>query len=157
MPKNQPIARLEPRLSIITLLVRDLERAYRFYGEGLGFPARRKPGSDWIGFRLQGVCLSIFPYEAFADEKLKRRANAERALDRAAIPAISLAYNTRQKHEVAEVLELARRAGATIEKEPEDTFWGGYSGYFSDPDGHLWEVAWADFWQFNPDGSLIVP
>ena len=72
------------------------------------------------------------------------------------MPAMGLAYNTREKHQVEEVLELAKNAGGKIEKEPEETFWGGYSGYFSDPDGHLWEVAWAASWEFNPDGNLVL-
>ena len=71
-----------------------------------------------------------------------------------------LGLRHRQQHregdQVEEVLALAKRCGGTIEKEPEDTFWGGYSGYFADPDGHLWEVAWAESWEFNPDGSLVV-
>lgn len=71
------------------------------------------------------------------------------------MPGIGLAYNTREKHE-DETLELARSAGGVIEKAPENMFWGGYGGYFSDPDGHLWEVAWAESWEFNPDGSLVI-
>lgn len=150
------ITKLEPRISIIGLLVDDIERSYRFYSDGLGFPARRKPGSDWIGFRLQGICLCIYPYDGMKAEHLKRRLDKEKALDRALLHGIGLAYNTREKHEVIQVLELAQRSGGTIEKPPEDTFWGGYSGYFADPDGHLWEVAWADSWKFNPDGSLVL-
>jgi uncharacterized glyoxalase superfamily protein PhnB len=80
----------------------------------------------------------------------------EKALDRTTLHGMSLAYNTREKHEVLQVLELAERSGGTIEKMPEETFWGGYSGYFADPDGHLWEVAWAESWEFNPDGSLVL-
>ena len=85
-----------------------------------------------------------------------RRIDIKRALDRDLMPAMGLAYNTREKHQVEEVLELAKNAGGTIEKEPEETFWGGYSGYFADPDGHLWEVAWAASWEFNADGSLVL-
>ncbi len=151
-----PIAKLEPRISIIGLYVRDLPRSYRFYAEGLGFPTTRKPEDTWIGFRLNGICFCLYPYEELKAEKLKRRLEVDRAIDRTLMPGVGLAYNTREKHQVEEVLALAERSGGTIEKDPEETFWGGYSGYFADPDGHLWEVAWADSWKFHPDGSLVL-
>ncbi|MEM6560057.1 MAG: VOC family protein [Planctomycetota bacterium] len=147
---------LEPRISIITLLVRDMQRSYHFYADGLGFPTKGKPSDDWIAFKLSGICLSIYPYAKFTDEHLSRRLDADHAMNPKIVPPVGLAYNTREKHQVEEVLRLAEQAGGTIEKQPADTFWGGCSGYFSDPDGHLWEVAWADSWKFNPDGSLIL-
>lgn len=149
-------AALEPRISIVCLHVADIHRSYRFYAEGLGFPTTRRPEQKWIAFKLQGLCFCLYPYDLLADAHLKRRLDAARALDRTIVPAVGFAYNTRHKHEVDEVLELARRAGGTIEKMPEENSWGGYGGWFSDPDGHLWEVAWAADWHFNPDGSLIV-
>ena len=150
------LTKLEPRISIIGLYVEDMRRSYEFYADGLGFPTKHKAEDSWIGFKLNGLCFCIYPYEELKAEKLTRTIDRERALDRTLMPGIGLAYNTREKHQVEEVLELARKAGGTIEKEPEDTFWGGYSGYFADPDGHLWEVAWADSWEFNPDGSLVL-
>lgn len=151
------ITKLEPRISIIGLYVSDLQRSYDFYAKGLGFPTTRKPEDGaWIGFRLNGICFCIYPYEELKAENLKRAIDARRALDGSLMPGIGLAYNTREKGEVTEVLKLAERSGGKIEKEPEETFWGGFSGYFSDPDGHLWEVAWAESWEFNPDGSLVI-
>jgi len=150
------IEKLEPRIGIVGLYVRDIHRSFRFYAEGLGFPTTRRPEDDWVGFRLNGLCFCLYPYEKLTAENLERRLDAGRALDRSIVPGIGLAYNTRERREVAEVLALAERSGGTIEKEPEDTFWGGYSGYFADPDGHLWEVAWAESWEFHPDGSLVV-
>lgn len=147
---------IEPRVSIITLLVTDMPRAYRFYVEGLGLPTTRKPTDDWIAFKLNGICLAIYPYARFDEEGLARKREADRVLDRNVMPAIGLAYNTREKHQVEQVLRLAEKAGGVIEKQPQETFWGGYSGYFSDPDGHLWEVAWAKSWEFNGDGSLVI-
>jgi hypothetical protein len=147
---------LEPRLSIITLFVTDLPHSYHFYAGGLGFPTKNKPADPWIGFKLNGLCLCIYPYQNLQAENLTRRIDPARAFDPQLMPPIGLAYNTRHKHEVQEVLNLAQAAGGTIEKQPQDTFWGGYSGYFSDPDNHLWEVAWADTWKFHPDGSLIL-
>ena len=150
------ITKLEPRISIIGVCVSDIERSYEFYANGLGFPTNRKPEDTWIGFSLNGICFCIYPYENLKAENLERKIDIKRALDRGLMHGIGLAYNTREKHQVEEVLELARKAGGTIEKEPEETFWGGYSGYFADPDGHLWEVAWASSWEFNPDGSLVL-
>lgn len=153
MPDTTP---LEPRVSIVTLLVEDIRRAHRFYADGLGFPTAAKPEDEWIAFRLSGLCLCLYPYDQMGRENLSRRRDRQTALDRSLLPGITLAYNTRERHQVEQVLEQAERAGGTIEKRPEETFWGGYSGYFADPDGHLWEVAWAASWKFNPDGSLVV-
>jgi len=150
------IEKLDPRISIISLFVTDMERSYRFYAEGLGFPTTRSSEDHWIGFKLNGICFCIYPYQELKEEGLQRDLDTSRALDRTLMPSIGLAYNTREKHQVEEVLALAERAGGTIEKQPVETFWGGYSGYFSDPDGHLWEVAWAESWDFNEDGSLVV-
>ena len=72
------------------------------------------------------------------------------------LPSFTLAHNTREKQQVDQISSSAEHAGGKIEKPAADTFWGGYSGYFSDPDGYLWEVAYADFWKFNPDGSLVI-
>ena len=150
------ITQLEPRISIVTLFVSDIARSYSFYAEGLGFPTKSKPDEPWIGFELKGLLFCLYPYQDTEKENLKREVNPDLALNKKLMPGVGFAYNTRKKHEVHEVLELAQKAGGTIEKEPEETFWGGYSGYFSDPDGHLWEVAWAESWEFKPDGSLTL-
>jgi catechol 2,3-dioxygenase-like lactoylglutathione lyase family enzyme len=142
---------MEPRVSIITLGVADLERSYRFYKGGLGLPTTRTPEDGIVFFQTGGVILALYPYAALAedvgpgwDEPPSR------------FSGITLAHNVGQRGEVNEVLALAQNAGATIVKPANDTFWGGYSGYFTDPDGYLWEVAWGAF-EFNEDGSLIVP
>ena len=151
-----PINQLEPRISIISLCVSDMKRSYNFYANGLGFTTKQSPDEDWVAFKLNGICFCIYPYDNLKKENLKRDVDSKRALDRTLMPSILLAYNTRAKHQVDEVLDLAIKAGGILEKEPEYTFWGGYSGYFADPDGHLWEVAWAESWEFNPDGSLVI-
>jgi len=148
--------KLEPRISIIGLHVSDMKRSYRFYAEGLGFPTKNKEDDPWIGLSLNGICVMLYPYSELDKENLPRKLDQSRALNKEYFPGIGLAYNTREKDEVIEVLKLAEQYGGKIEKLPEETFWGGYSGYFSDPDGHLWEVAWAEFWKFNPDGSLVL-
>ncbi|NVD08788.1 VOC family protein [Vibrio sp. JPW-9-11-11] len=141
---------MQPRISIITLGVSDLERSYQFYTQ-LGFPTSRKPDEGIVFFNTGGVCLALYPLEALAKD-----VSPQHAAKREGFSGITLAHNTRSKEEVDEVLKLAVSAGATLEKPAQEVFWGGYSGYFSDPDGYLWEVAYGDCWQFNDDGSLVI-
>jgi catechol 2,3-dioxygenase-like lactoylglutathione lyase family enzyme len=142
---------MDPRIHIITLGVADLERAYRFYHNGLGFPTTSTLDDGIIFFQTGGVCLVLYP----ADE-LAKDVSQDFPAERARFPGITLAHNTRIKEDVDRILGMAVEAGGTLEKPTADTFWGGYSGYFSDLDGYLWEVAYADSWQFNPDGSLVI-
>jgi uncharacterized protein len=155
---------MQPRISIITLGVKNLEASLRFYRDGLGFPTTRSADEGIIFFQTGGVCLALYPYEKLAEDvspEFAALAARENLPDNAAsgsakkFSGITLAHNVREKHEVDEVLSLAQQAGEKIEKPAADTFWSGYSGYFSDPDGYLWEVAWGAF-DFNADGSLIV-
>jgi len=97
------------------------------------------------------VCLALYPLEKLAED-----VSPTKSIERAGFGGITLAHNTRSKEEVDSVLALAERSGGRIEKPAQDVFWGGYSGYFSDPDGYLWEVAYADSWEFNADGSLVI-
>src|SRR4051794_38211334 len=142
---------MQPRISLITLGVQSLERSLAFYRDGLGFPTTWTPDKGVIFFRTSGTALALYPYESLAKD-----VSPAFAVPRGKFPGITLAHNVRQKHEVDETLEQARRAGATIEKPAQQAEWGGYSGYFSDPDGYLWEVAWGAF-EFATDGSLIIP
>jgi len=141
---------VEPQISIITLGVSNLEKSYQFY-TALGFPTSKKPEDGIIFFKTGGVCLALYPLEQLAKD-----ISPELSTHRSGFSGITLAHNTRSKAEVDTVLELAKKAGGTIEKAAQDVFWGGYSGYFSDPDGHLWEVASAESWEFNEDGSLVI-
>jgi catechol 2,3-dioxygenase-like lactoylglutathione lyase family enzyme len=142
---------MEPRISIITLGVSDLERAYKFYHEGLGLPTTRTPESGIIFFQTGGVCLALYPLDKLAED-----VSPTQSFERGRFSGITLAHNTKSKDEVDAILSLAEKAGGKIEKPAQDVFWGGYSGYFSDPDGYLWEVAFADSWNFNADGSLVI-
>jgi len=142
---------MEPRISIITLGVIDLQRSYEFYHEGLGLPTSRNPESGIIFFQTGGVCLALYPLDKLAED-----VSPAKSSERGLFSGITLAHNTKSKDEVDTILSQAVKAGGRIEKPAQDTFWGGYSGYFSDPDGYLWEVAYADLWKFNPDGSLII-
>ncbi len=128
---------MEPRISIITLGVEDLERSVRFYRDGLGLPRRDGP-SGIAFFTTSGTWLALFPRESLAKD-------AEVAPEGSGFRGFSLAHNVRTKEEVDALLERATAAGARLVKPAQTASWGGYSGYFSDPDGFLWEVAW------NPD------
>jgi len=141
---------MEPRISLITLGVTDLARSYRFYSGGLGFPTTRKLEDGIVFFETSGATLALYPFAELA-------ADVGPGWDgpRSRFTGITLAHNVRERHQVDEVLALAAAAGAQIVKPAADTFWGGYSGYFTDPDGYLWEVAWGAF-DFSPDGSLHV-
>ncbi len=89
-------------------------------------------------------------------EKLAEDVSPSLSADRSGFPGMTLAHNTKSREEVNEILQQAEKAGGKIEKPAEDVFWGGYSGYFSDPDGYYWEIAYSDSWEFNDDGSLII-
>lgn len=143
---------MEPRISLITLGVSDLQRSLRFYRDGLGLPTTWTGDKGVVFFQTQGVRLALYPL----DELAKDVGDPFVSVARSKFNGITLAHNVRERDEVDQVLARAEKAGARIEKPAQDTFWGGYGGYFSDPDGHLWEVAWGAF-EFNEDGSLDIP
>ena len=142
---------MEPRVSIITLGVADMARAVRFYRDGLRLPTSAKETDPIAFFKTSGVCLALYP-----NDKLAEDVSPELKPDRTAFSGVTLAHNTRTQEEVDQLLVKAEAGGGKIEKPAQDTFWGGYSGYFSDPDGHLWEVAFSKDWKFNDDGSLVI-
>ena len=141
---------MEPRISLITLGVADLDRAYRFYKDGLGLPTTRKPEEGIVFFQTSGATLAIFPYDELTED-----IGPGWDAPRSKFGGITLAHNVRERHQVDETLAQAEAAGARIVKPAGDTSWGGYSGYFIDPDGYVWEIAWGAF-EFNDDGSLRV-
>ena len=143
---------MEPRISIITLGVSDLKRSFEFYHDGLGLPTTKTPEDGIIFFQTSGVCLALYPFEKLVEDVDPTLTDVSPPK----FPAVTVAHNTKTKPEVDELLKRAEAAGGKIVKPAQDVFWGGYSGYFSDPDGHLWEVAYADAWKFHPDGSLVI-
>jgi predicted lactoylglutathione lyase len=130
---------MKPRINIITLGVHDLQHSIEFYEQGLKLP--RKPFDGNVAFfELNGTWLALYPWDALAED-------AEVTAEGRGFRGVTLAQVVRTREEVDEVLRQAAHAGARIIKPAQDVFWGGYSGYFSDPDGHLWEVAWnPHFW-----------
>jgi len=142
---------MEPRISLVTLGVADLERSLRFYRDGLGFPTTWTTDKGVIFLQTSGTRLALYPYKKLAEDVAP-----EFVTPRPKFAGITLAHNVRHKEEVDQLLAQAAQAGARIEKPAQDTFWGGYSGYFSDPDGYLWEIAYGAF-PFLEDGSLDIP
>lgn len=140
---------MEPRVSLITLGVTDLARSRAFY-EALGFRASSASQGDIVFFQAGAQALAIFPRSELAhDVGIDAVGGGFRG--------VTLAHNVRAKEDVAAVLEEARAAGAQIVKSAQDVFWGGHSGYFADPDGHLWEVAWNPLVPLDPDGAFVLP
>jgi predicted lactoylglutathione lyase len=140
---------MEQRVSLITLGVADLERSRKFY-ERLGWRRSMAQAEGVVFFRTGGMALALFPRHDLA-----RDVNI--LDDGRGFSGISLAYNARSREDVDSVLAEANAAGAKILKPAQTAFWGGYSGYFSDPDGFPWEVAWNPSFLIAEDGSIKLP
>lgn len=125
---------MQPRMNLITLGVRDLKKAVHFYEQGLGFPKMKFEGNVAF-FTLNGTWLALYPWEELAaDAGVSAEGNGFRGF--------TIAYNGQSKEEVDQVIAKAEKVGAKIVKRPQEVFWGGCSGYFQDPEGFYWEVAW---------------
>ena len=138
---------MEQRVSLITLGVADLGRSLRFY-EALGWK-RGNRDDGVVFFQLPGAIFALWARAALAED-------AKVTDTGAAFSGMTLAYNARSKADVDAVLAEAKAAGAKILKPAEDVFWGGYSGYFADPDGHVWEVAWNPGWSLDEAGRVSL-
>ena len=136
---------MDQRVSVITLGVGDLARARAFY-EGIGWKTNAEPDDDVVFFQAGGLVVALWDRARLAEDS-----GVEDALGWG---GVTLAYNTRSPAEVDEAIEDARTAGAEIAREPGETFWGGYSGAFVDPEGHPWEVAHNPRWSVEADGSV---
>ncbi len=130
---------MEPRITLLTLGVDDLARSLVFYRDGLGLPTEGITG-DVVFFKLQGAWLCLY-----ANASLARDAGFESIAE--GFAGFSIAHNVRTRDEVDILLDQAQQAGATITSPAKELHWGGYVGYFTDPDGHVWEIAWnPQFW-----------
>ncbi|MCB0632141.1 MAG: VOC family protein [Saprospiraceae bacterium] len=140
---------MRQKLNIITLGVEDLQRSLDFYEKGLGWKKSEASQGDIAFFQLGGMVLALYPREALAEDVTVPSSGT-------GFSGITMAYNTKSEKEVEEVLAEVEKLGATIVKPAEKVFWGGYSGYFSDPDGHLFEVAYNPFVEFDDQDNLIM-
>jgi catechol 2,3-dioxygenase-like lactoylglutathione lyase family enzyme len=137
---------MNQHLHIVTLGVKDLDVSKKFYEETLSWkPSRPQEGISF--FQAGGVVLALFPREELAKDAL---VNA----DGTGFAGFTLAYNAQSESEVDEIIRDLKSKGVKIVKEPQKVFWGGYSSYFSDPDDHLWEVAYNPFFPFDERGNL---
>jgi predicted lactoylglutathione lyase len=138
---------VEQRLSLITLGTSDLDRARHFY-EALGWSTGAEPDADVVFFQAGGMVVGLWDRAKLAEDSA--------VSDSPGWGGVTLAYCTRSTEEVDQVIDEARKSGATIGREAADTFWGGYSGIFIDPDGHPWEVAHNPGWTIQEDGSVTI-
>lgn len=141
---------MEPRISFITLGVSNLSRSIRFYRDGLRFPTSASDSDEIAVFTTAGARLALYPLEKLAEDIGPRVKPAK------GFSGITLAHNVRTKEEVARVLKFAEKAGGKIVKPAQDVFWGGHSGYFSDPDNYYWEVVWAPKVTFDKLGQIVI-
>jgi uncharacterized protein len=140
---------MQPRLTIVTLGVSNVARSRAFY-EALGFNASSDSNPNVTFFNAGGVALALFGRAALAED-------AHVSDTQVGFSGVSLAHNVASGGDVDAVMAEAAKAGAKIVKSAQKTFWGGYSGYFADPDGHLWEVAHNPFWPLDDNGRVTLP
>lgn len=140
---------MKPQLNIITLGVKDFKRSENFYIKGLGWKKSSDSNNNIIFIQLNSIILALYNHESLAED-------ANIVSDRSNFRGFTLAYCTKSEAEVQEVLQTAEKAGAKIVKKAQKVFWGGYSGYFSDPDGFLWEVAYNPYLKMDDAGNAFL-
>jgi predicted lactoylglutathione lyase len=141
---------MKPRINFVTLGVSDMEAERAFY-ERLGFKASSASNPHVTFFNANGIVLALFGHDALAeDAKLKPSSAPE-------FRGVSLAWNAESEAHADKIMAHAKKCGAQIVKPMEKVFWGGYSGYFADPEGHLWEVAYNPFFPFDAEGRIKLP
>lgn len=138
---------MKQHLHIITLGVRSLETSRKFYAETLGWKPASASSEAIAFFQAGGVVLALFPHDLLAEDALV-------SPDGSGFSGFTLAYNAQSETEVDEIIGDLRSKGVKILKDPQKVSWGGYSSYFADPDGYLWEVAYNPFFPFDEDGNL---
>lgn len=140
---------MEQRLSVVTLGVENLERSRSFY-EDLGWAMSPASQESIIFFQLGGMILALYERQALAEDACVPNTPT-------GFSGLTLAYCARTQAEVDVLLAKAVQAGARLLKPAQEVFWGGYSGYFADPDAHIWEVAFNPFWTLAEDGAVVLP
>jgi uncharacterized protein len=138
---------MNQHLHLVTLGVRDFEASRKFYTDILGWKPSSSSGEDVAFFQAGGVVLSIYPREKLAEDAMV-------SVEGSGFSGVTIAYNASTEAEVDEIIRDLKAKGVKILKEPQKVFWGGYSSYFSDPDGYDWEVAYNPFFPFDENGNL---
>jgi catechol 2,3-dioxygenase-like lactoylglutathione lyase family enzyme len=138
---------MEPRISIITLGVKSMPASIRFYRDGLGFSTNAEDDAGWAIFRTGGTRFALYPKDKLGqDIGIPSKGHG--------FAGITLAHVVPNRSDVDQVIQQAVDAGGSLLKVPREAEWGGYSGYFGDPDGYPWEVAWDGEWEFDDNGTL---
>ena len=140
---------MKPRLNIVTIGVKDLQKSREFYQNALGWQPSKNSDDKIVFFAQGGIILGLYPIEELAKD-------AEIPPQRSGFSGVTLAINLDSKNGVDELFKTVIEHGGKSLVAPRETFWGGYDCYFADPDGHPWEIAWAPFWEFDEQGSLIL-
>jgi uncharacterized glyoxalase superfamily protein PhnB len=138
---------MKQRLNMVTLGVADLPKSRKFYMDAFGWKPAKGSDENIVFFYHGGIVLGLYPMNLLAED-------AGVPVERSGFSGITLAINTKSREELDELYLKVIVAGAKSLIAPRDTFWGGYDCYFADPDGHIWEIAWAPFWEFDDQGSL---
>lgn len=138
---------MRQKLNLITLGVDDFQKSLDFYEKGLGWKKSEKSMDDLALFPLGGITLALFPRQELAND-------ATLSYQPTPFSGLTISYNAKSEKEVDEVLEQVKNLGGTIIKPAQKVFWGGYSGYFKDLDGHLFEVAYNPFWELDENDNL---
>jgi predicted lactoylglutathione lyase len=141
---------MRQKLTLITLGVSDIERSLAFYEKGLGWKKSSSSNDNIAFFSLGGMVLGLYSRHSLAEDATVNAAGT-------GFPGITISYNAKSEQEVDEVLAEVQKLGATIIKPAQKVFWGGYSGYFQDPDGHYFEVAFNPFWEFDKNDNIKLP
>ncbi len=141
---------MEPRITLLTLGVRDLDASRSFYRDGLGWPMSSASGDDVAFFLSQGTVLALFRRHLLAED-------AGVPAEGSGFSGITISHNVDSPAEVDAVMATAASAGARLVKPAQDTFWGGYAGFFADPDGFIWEVAWNPGFPLGTDRAMQLP
>ncbi len=140
---------MRQKLNLITLGVDDFDRAVNFYEKGLGWKKSSNSVDGLALFPLGGMTLALHPRKDLAEDTTLPYQPSEFA-------GITISYNAKSKEEVDDVLAEVKKLGAAIVKPAQDVYWGGYSGYFKDPDGYLFEVAYNPFWELDENDNLVL-
>jgi uncharacterized protein len=140
---------MNPRITLVTLGVSDYSRSLRFYKDGLGWPTSGRETDPIAFFRLSNIVLAIFDKKALAEDAGVDSSSS-------GFPGFTLAHNVDSAEKVDEIFVEVKKLGTRIVKAPQRTSWGGYSGYFADPDGYLWEVAFNPDWKLDAEGHAVL-
>lgn len=140
---------MRQKLNLITLGVENFEKSLAFYEKGLGWKKSKHSQEGLALFPLGGITLALHPRTDLSDD-------CTLPYQPSSFSGLTISYNAKSREEVDEVFNLIRKLGATVVKKPQDVFWGGYSGYFKDLDGYLFEVAYNPFWPLDEQDNLVL-